>query len=168
MANYPDLKLYVAGEWRQADGQPVINPADESVLGTVPHATRADLEDALAAAEQGFKVWSRTAPAKRAEIILEAVRIMRERVEDMAIAMTLEQGKPIAQSRLEILRGCDIIEWDAQEGRRIYGRIIPSEPGTALRIAPARRCGRGFLAMELPDELAGSQGRRCPVRGLFG
>jgi succinate-semialdehyde dehydrogenase/glutarate-semialdehyde dehydrogenase len=129
MANYPDLKLYVAGEWRQVDGQPVINPADESVLGTVPHATRADLDDALAAAEQGFKVWSRTAPAKRAEIILEAVRIMRERVEDMAIAMTLEQGKPIAQSRLEILRGCDIIEWDAQEGRRIYGRIIPSEPG---------------------------------------
>ncbi len=129
MANYPDLRLYVAGEWRQAGGQPVINPADQSVLGTVPHATRADLDDALAAAEQGFKVWSRTAPAKRAEIILEAVRLMRERVEDMAIAMTLEQGKPIAQSRLEILRGCDIIEWDAQEGRRVYGRIIPSEPG---------------------------------------
>jgi succinate-semialdehyde dehydrogenase/glutarate-semialdehyde dehydrogenase len=87
------------------------------------------LDDALAAAEQGFKLWSRTSPAKRAEIILESVRLMRERVEDMAIAMTLEQGKPIAQSRLEILRGCDIIEWDAQEGRRIYGRIIPSEPG---------------------------------------
>src|ERR1700684_2619487 len=136
MANYFDLKLYVAGEWRQADGQPVINPADESVLGTVPHATRADLEDALAAAGQGFKVWSRTAPANRAEIILEAVRIMRERLEDMAIAMTLEQGKPIAQSRLEILRGCEIIEWDASEGRRAYGRIIPSEPGikhTVLR-----------------------------------
>ena len=72
MANYPDLKLYVDGEWRRADGQPVINPADESILGTVPHATRADLDDALAAAEQGFKVWSRTSPAKRAEIILEA------------------------------------------------------------------------------------------------
>ena len=129
MANYPDLKLYVAGEWRQAASQPVINPADESVLGTVPHATRADLDDALAAAEQGFKVWSRTSPAGRAEIVLEAARFMRGRVEDMAIAMTLEQGKPIAQSHLEILRGCEIIEWDAQEGRRIYGRIIPSEPG---------------------------------------
>jgi len=54
---------------------------------------------------------------------------MRERVEEMAYAMTLEQGKPIAQSRLEILRGCEIMEWDAQEGRRVYGRIIPSEPG---------------------------------------
>ena len=129
MSNYPQLKLYIGGEWKTASGAPVINPADESILGTVPHATRADLDDALAAAEQGFRVWSRTAPSKRAEIILKAVQIMRGRVEEMAVAMTLEQGKPIAQSRLEILRGCDIIEWDAQEGRRIYGRIIPSEPG---------------------------------------
>jgi succinate-semialdehyde dehydrogenase/glutarate-semialdehyde dehydrogenase len=129
MSNYPQLKLYIGGEWKTASGAPVINPADESVLGTVPHATRADLDDALAAAEQGFRVWSRTAPSKRAEIILKAAQIMRGRAEEMAVAMTLEQGKPIAQSRLEILRGCEIIEWDAQEGRRIYGRIIPSEPG---------------------------------------
>lgn len=129
MANYPDLKLYIGGEWRRCDGQPVINPADESTLGTVPYASRSDLNDALTAAEQGFKIWSRTAPAKRAEIILEAVRLTRERVEPMAIAMTLEQGKPLAQSRQEIIRGCEIIEWDAQEGRRIYGRIIPSEQG---------------------------------------
>ncbi|MGE5512645.1 MAG: NAD-dependent succinate-semialdehyde dehydrogenase [Bacteroidota bacterium] len=130
MSQYPELKLYIDGRWRAGSaGQPVINPADESVLGTLPHATKADLDDALAAAEKGFKVWSRTSPAKRAEIILKAVQLMRERVEEMAVAMTLEQGKPIAQSRLEMIRGCEIIEWDAQEGRRIYGRIIPSEPG---------------------------------------
>ena len=61
---------------------------------------------------------------------------MRQRVEQLAVTMTLEQGKPIAQSRLEIIRGCEIIEWDAQEGRRTYGRVIPSEPGirhTVLR-----------------------------------
>jgi succinate-semialdehyde dehydrogenase/glutarate-semialdehyde dehydrogenase len=129
MPTYPALKLYINGEWRSASGAPVINPADESILGTVPHANRSDLDDALSAAERGFQIWSRTSPAKRAEIILNAARLMRERVEEMAVAMTLEQGKPIAQSRLEILRGCEIIEWDAQEGRRIYGRIIPSEPG---------------------------------------
>ncbi|MDR3532608.1 MAG: NAD-dependent succinate-semialdehyde dehydrogenase [Rhodopila sp.] len=129
MSNYPQLKLYIGGEWKTASGAPVINPADESILGTVPHATRSDLDDALAAAENGFRIWSRTAPAKRAEIILKAAQIMRGRVEEMAVAMTLEQGKPLAQSRQEILRGCEIIEWDAQEGRRIYGRIIPSEPG---------------------------------------
>jgi succinate-semialdehyde dehydrogenase / glutarate-semialdehyde dehydrogenase len=136
MAAYPELQLYIDGNWKSADGQPVINPVDESVLGTVPHATKADLDDALAAAERGFRVWSTTSPAKRGEIILKAARLIRERVEEMAVAMTLEQGKPIAQSRLEILRGCDIIEWDATEGRRVYGRVVPSEPGmrhTVLR-----------------------------------
>ncbi|MCC6470379.1 MAG: NAD-dependent succinate-semialdehyde dehydrogenase [Alphaproteobacteria bacterium] len=129
MANYPELRLFIGGEWKSAPGRPVLNPADNSVLGTVPHATKADLDTALDAAERGFKIWSRTSPAGRAEVILKAVRLMRERVDAMAVAMTLEQGKPLAQARLEILRGCDIIEWDAQEGRRVYGRIIPSEPG---------------------------------------
>lgn len=127
--SYPQLKLLIGGDWVSRDGEPVLNPADESVIGTVPHAERADLDRALDAAQEGFKIWRRTAPAKRAEIILRAVEIMRGRVEEMAVAMTLEQGKPIAQSRLEILRGCDILEWDAQEGRRVYGRVIPSEPG---------------------------------------
>ena len=136
MADYPELKLLINGEWISRPGQPVINPADETSIGTVPHATMADLAAAVAAAEQGFKVWRNTSPAKRAEIILKAVAIMRQRVEEMAVAMTLEQGKPIAQSRLEVQRASDIIEWDAQEGRRTYGRIIPSEPGmrhTVLR-----------------------------------
>jgi len=128
MTSYPELQLYINGQWKSASGQPVLNPSDESVLGTVPSATQADLDDALGAAEAGFRVWSRTAPARRAEIILKAAALMRERVDAMATAMTLEQGKPIAQSRLEILRGCEIIEWDASEGRRTYGRVIPSEP----------------------------------------
>ena len=133
---YPELELYIGGRWKKADGQPVLNPADESLLGTVPTASRSDLDAALQAAAEGFRQWSRTSPARRAEIILKAAALMRERVEEMAIAMTLEQGKPIAQSRLEILRGCDIIEWDASEGRRTYGRVIPSEAGikhTVLR-----------------------------------
>src|SRR5580692_6834741 len=80
MAGYPELKLYIGGEWKSAEGIPVINPADESVLGTVPHATWADLNDALATAEEGFRLWSRTSPAKRADIILRAAQIMRGRV----------------------------------------------------------------------------------------
>ena len=136
MAAYPDLQLFIRGEWKSMDGQPVINPADESVIGTVPHAGRAELDAALAAATEGFRVWRRTSAAKRADIILRAARLIRERVEDMAVAMTLEQGKPVAEARLEVLRGCDIIEWDATEGRRVYGRVIPGEPGmrhTVLR-----------------------------------
>jgi len=70
-SQYPKLQLYVGGEWRSRSGQPVINPADESVVGTVPHATRSDLDGALATAEKGFKTWSRTSPAKRTDIIVQ-------------------------------------------------------------------------------------------------
>jgi len=107
----------------------VLNPADESVLGMVPVASRSDLDAALAAAADGFKAWSKTSPAKRAEVMLKAARIMRERIEEIAYAITLEHGKPVAQARLEVVRGCEFFEWDAAEGQRTYGRVIPSEPG---------------------------------------
>lgn len=133
---YPELKLLIHGEWFSRDGEPVINPADERVLGQVPHATKSDLEVAVRAAVDGFRVWSRTSPSRRAEIMMAAAALIRERLDEMAETMTLEQGKPLAQARAEVIRGCDIIEWDAQEGRRVYGRVIPSEPGmrhTVLR-----------------------------------
>jgi succinate-semialdehyde dehydrogenase/glutarate-semialdehyde dehydrogenase len=126
---YPNIELYVDGQWRRAPGAPIINPADESVLGTVPHATRADLDDALDAAVRGFNVWRKTAPNGRAQIILKAAALIRSRVDEMATAMVLEQGKPLDQAKLEILRGCEIIEWDATEGMRMYGRVIPAGPG---------------------------------------
>ena len=130
MTQYPDLQLYIGGAWRKAaEGQPVLNPADESVIGMVPVARRSDLDAALAAAADGFRTWSRTSPAKRAEVMLRAARLMRERIEEIAYAITLEHGKPIAQARLEVIRGCEFFEWDAAEGQRTYGRVIPSEPG---------------------------------------
>src|SRR5258708_10076693 len=115
MPTFQELQVFTGGEWKNADGQPVLNPADESVPGTVPHATRQDLDAALTAAQEGLRVWRHTAPAKRADIILKAARLARERVEEMAIAMTLEQGKPIAQSRLAILRRCALIDWDSTQ-----------------------------------------------------
>ena len=75
MTGYPSIELYVDGRWKKADGQPVLNPADETVLGTVPTATIGDLDDAIAAAERGFKVWRKTSPAKRTQIILKAAKI---------------------------------------------------------------------------------------------
>jgi succinate-semialdehyde dehydrogenase/glutarate-semialdehyde dehydrogenase len=160
MAQYPELQLLIGGKWIARDGAPVINPADETVIGSVPHATPADLADAVAAAEEGFRVWRRTSPAKRSEIIMKAVSTIRSRVEEFAVAMTLEQGKPIAQSRLEILRGCDIIEWDAAEGRRAYGRIIPAEPGmrhTVLRqpIGPVAAFSPWNFPMSSPSRKVG-------------
>lgn len=133
---YPEVALYINGSWRSAEGSFVINPADETCLGQVPHVTRSQLEEAADAAVRGFRTWSRTSPAKRAEVMLDACKRIRERVPEGARIMTLEQGKPLAQAEQEIIRGCELMEWDAAEGRRAYGRVIPSEPGmrhTVLR-----------------------------------
>jgi succinate-semialdehyde dehydrogenase / glutarate-semialdehyde dehydrogenase len=130
VTNYPDLALYVGGEWRPgATGQPVLNPANEDVIGAVPVASRHDLDAALEASAQGFNIWSRTSPRRRAEVMLKAAALMRERADQIAHAITLEHGKPFAQARLEVIRGCEFFEWDAGEGQRLYGRVIPSEPG---------------------------------------
>jgi len=130
MTSYPELQLYIAGAWRKgSDTLPVINPADGSVIGALPMAGESDLDDALQAAAEGFRVWSRTPPRDRGDIILKACAIMRARIDEIAYSITLEHGKPLQQARLEVIRGCEFFEWDAAEGQRLYGRVIPSAPG---------------------------------------
>ena len=137
MSHYPKIELYIGGRWKGAEGSPIINPADESVIGEVPHATGRDLDEVLTAAEEGFQIWSNTSPAKRADIICRAAALVRERAGEMAHAMTLEQGKPLEQSRMECIRAAEILEWDAQEGRRTYGRIIPYD--VDMRVSAVRQ-----------------------------
>jgi len=130
MKNYPEVKLYIGGKWRStAQSLPVLNPADNAEIGRVARASIADLKDAVVSAQEGYKIWRDTAPGVRAQTILKACALLRERADEIATIMTLEQGKPLAQSRLEVLRACDIMEWDANEGRRVYGRQIPSARG---------------------------------------
>jgi len=130
MSDYPDLHLYINGEWRKTSNDlPVLNPATEEEIGRLPHAEKSDLDDALEAAEKGFKIWSQVAPIERANVLCNAAALMRERQEDIAIAITAEHGKPLAQARLEVIRGCEFLEWDAGEATRTYGRVIPSAPG---------------------------------------
>ncbi len=127
---YPDLRLFIAGEWRTADETlPVINPSTEAEIGRLPVATTADLDDALAAAEEGFAIWRRTSPRDRADLIRAAAALMRERQDEIAHSIALEHGKPFAQARLEVIRGAEFFEWDAGEATRTYGRVIPSAPG---------------------------------------
>ncbi|MBT1154076.1 NAD-dependent succinate-semialdehyde dehydrogenase [Aminobacter anthyllidis] len=130
MSNYPDLQLYIGGAWRRtAETLPVINPADESVIGAVPVASTHDLDAALEAAERGFAVWRKTSPARRAEVLRKAAALLRERIDEIARDITREHGKPFQQARLEVIRGAEFFEWDAGEAQRTYGRVIPSEPG---------------------------------------
>ncbi len=134
---YVSPAMLIDGEWVEGKaGDPVIDPATEAVLGYVPRASRADLDRALAAAARSFPVWKGLAPARRAELMTEAARLLRQRAPEIAKIVTLEHGKPLAESRTEILRAADLVEWDANEGRRAYGRIVPGPPGfrqTVLR-----------------------------------
>ncbi|MCL4124692.1 UNVERIFIED_CONTAM: hypothetical protein GTU68_059915 [Idotea baltica] len=128
--DYPELSLFIGGEWRKtSETMPVINPADETVVGALPVARTADMDDALDAAAIGLRVWSRTAPRERSAIITRAARLMQDRIDQIAWSNTLEVGKPLGQSRYEVSRGGDIMEWDAGEGQRLYGRVIPGSTG---------------------------------------
>ncbi|RLK00715.1 NAD-dependent succinate-semialdehyde dehydrogenase [Ruegeria conchae] len=127
---YPELKLFIAGKWRTTSQDlPVVNPATEEEIARLPCASKSDLDDALDAAVKGLKIWSRTAPRERADTILRAAALMRERQEEIAQSITLEHGKPLKQARLEVIRGVEFFEWDAGEAMRTYGRIIPAAPG---------------------------------------
>jgi len=127
--SYPDTRLLIAGEWRDASGGKtiaVVNPATGEPIGRVAHASVADLDLALAAAQKGFDAWKNTPANERAATMRRAAGLLRERADAIARVMTQEQGKPLAEARVEVLSGADIIEWFADEGRRVYGRIVPS------------------------------------------
>jgi len=94
------------------------------VIGTVARAATADLDDALAAAAAGFNVWRNTPAVERAKTMRAAAVLLRERTDSIATLLTLEQGKPLAEAKVEIGMAADIIEWFADEGRRVYGRIV--------------------------------------------
>jgi succinate-semialdehyde dehydrogenase / glutarate-semialdehyde dehydrogenase len=127
--NYSDVSLFIDGSWSGAGGSSaidILNPATGDRIGKVENATHADLDKALAAADRAFKSWSKVPAFERYKIMRKAADILRSRVEAIAELMTLEQGKPLAQSRLETLNGADMIDWYAEEGRRAYGRIVPA------------------------------------------
>lgn len=126
---YPDVQLFIDGQWRASrDGRTleVFEPATGNALGTVAHAGIPDLDEALAAAERGFAVWRATSAYDRYKIMQKAANLVRERADSIARIMTQEQGKPLAEARMEALSAADIIDWLAEEGRRTYGRLVPS------------------------------------------
>jgi succinate-semialdehyde dehydrogenase/glutarate-semialdehyde dehydrogenase len=125
---YHNVKLFIGGKWRDGGGERTIavtNPATEAIIGNVAHAEREDLDLALGSAAMGFEVWRKVSPLDRSKIMRTAADLLRARIETIAALMTAEQGKPLAESRTEILASADILDWFAEETRRTYGRIIP-------------------------------------------
>ena len=129
MTSYTDTRLLINGEWCDAaSGKTidVVNPATGQPIGKVAHAGIADLDRALAAAQSGFEAWRRIPANERAATMRKAAGLVRERADAIGRLLTQEQGKPFVEARGEALAAADILEWFADEGRRVYGRIVPS------------------------------------------
>jgi len=125
---YPHVQLLINNEWRSARNEEILtvhNPADGTVIGSVAKASIADLDDALAATVKGFEVWRNTPAIERAKLMRAAAQLLRDRADGIARLMTMEQGKPLAEAKMEVASASDIIEWFADEGRRVYGRLVP-------------------------------------------
>ncbi len=135
---YPNTLLFIDGVWREASGRrsiDVINPATGDTIGQVAHADTADLDAALSAADKGFKLWRKTSALERSKILRKAADLLRERADTIARVMTTEQGKPVPEAKMELMMSADILDWCAEEGRRTYGRLIPSRaPGVVQSV----------------------------------
>lgn len=133
MADYTaDLALFVDGSWRVGEGRDahdVVNPATGGTIAEVPLASAADLDEALAAADKGFKLWRNTDVEARAAILHKAAALLRERAEDIARILTIEQGKPLVEAKGEIAGAAQMFDWYAEEAKRNYGRVLVRPTG---------------------------------------
>ncbi len=133
-----DVLLHIDGAWVQGSGGDfldVINPATEETILRVAKASVADLDRAADAAVRGFATWRKMSAFDRGRIMRKAADLVRERVEEIARLITSENGKPLAQARLETISAADMIEWFAEEGRRSYGRVIPSRVHGGMQLS---------------------------------
>lgn len=127
--SYPDTQLLIDNQWvPAASGKTldVLNPATGQPIGKVACASTTDLDRALAAAQRGFDTWKKVPAHERAKLMRRAANLLRERADGIARLLTQEQGKPLAEAKVEVNAGADIIDWFADEGLRVYGRIVPS------------------------------------------
>ena len=151
---YPEISLYIGGEWVQGSGgrgDDIVNPATEDVLGRVPFAEPDDVDRAIAAAKAAFPKWRDAGPDFRSSILLRASALLHQRADEIGRVMTLEEGKPLGEAAGEVHRAATLLQWDTEEGRRAYGRIIPSGPDEILsvRMVPVGPVG-AFVPWNFP------------------
>ncbi len=140
--------MYINGEWvgaRSGATFEVTNPATGEVIGAVPDGAAEDAEDAIAAANAAQAAWGATTAYERADLLMEAWRLMTERVEELTALMTREQGKPLKASANEVRYGADFLRWFAEEARRITGEWLPSA-----------RPNQRFLSVKTPVGVVGA------------
>ena len=147
------MRMYVAGEWlSKPQAIPVENPFDRSVVDTVPRADRGDVERALQSAVRGARVMAKLSGYDRFRILRKAADLMVERQEDLGRTISLEEGKAIAEGRLEANRAVETIMGSAEEAKRIHGETIPVDgaPGGAGKIGFTLRVPCGVVVAITP------------------
>lgn len=133
--SYPEIKLYIGGEWvtRTAAGTfQVTNPADGMRLAEAPVAGTSEVDAAAQAAARAFPGWAATVPFERSKVITRATGLLRSRVAEIARILTLEQGKPLAEATREVTLSADIIDFLAEEARRMPERNVPPRVANVL------------------------------------
>lgn len=125
-------QVLIDGQWRNANNgstKEVRNPANGELIGLIPNVGEAETQEAIDSSKKAFATWKLRTAEDRANLLKRWFELMVEHQEDLAILMTTEQGKPIAESRGEITYAASYIQWFAEEARRLYGEVIPSPWG---------------------------------------
>lgn len=168
-----EIELYIDGVWRQGTSdevRTVTNPADESTAHTLRCASPADLDEAVAAAERAAAGWRATAPQARGELLVEAARLLTERREEIARAVTVEQGKTLAESAGEVDRAAETLRWNAEEGTRLFATLVQPTARHLRQMSVPEPVGTvvGITAWNFPvvlpaRKLAPALAAGCPV-----
>jgi len=122
-------QAYVAGKWVNADSNKtfvVTNPANQDVVATLPDLSVSDTKTAIVSAHEAFGPWSAKTANDRARILQKWFQLQLAHADDLAVILTIEQGKPLAEAKGEIKYGASFVEWFAEEAKRVYGDVIPS------------------------------------------
>jgi succinate-semialdehyde dehydrogenase/glutarate-semialdehyde dehydrogenase len=173
VTSYPQtLGLYIDGEWLRGDGRDaiaVLNPATGETLADLPLASTADLDRALTASQKGFDAWRVTAPEARAVILRKTADLIRERADHIARVVTIEEGKPTAEAKGEVLASAALLDFHAGETVRIYGRVLPRPVGTRSMVLQqpvgpvAAFCAWNFPAVNPVRKIAPALAAGCSV-----
>src|SRR5699024_2776480 len=131
-------KMYINGDWIESISgkrQKIQDPADSSIVGSVPEGNKKDVSKAINAASDAFKSWSEMTALKRGELLRKAYDILINRTDELAKILTMEQGKPLSEAEGEIKAASGFLHWYSEEAKRIYGETIPSsDPNKRLMV----------------------------------
>ena len=150
-------QAYIGGAWCNADNgatMTVRNPFDASILGTVPNLGAAETARAIAAADDALPAWRARTGKERGAILRKWHALIEAHADDLALLLTLEQGKPLAEARGELNYALSFVEWFAEEAKRVYGDVLPHTRGDQRMLAIRQPVGvRGHHCLEFPSAL---------------